>query len=116
MTTMLPFNPECSTSHLFEITLQNPDKTAQDSEFKFTIYSYIKEEYIIAAIVRAYTKYSFTIANSPYRSPDEASKSDKNVWSINQTIGYLRRLRFIRRSVVRRYKTISWNEVIEEEL
>lgn len=112
MTKMLPYSPEYSTNYYFQVVLKNPDKEAIDKGLLCYIYSYIDDISIVAAIVKSCTKYEFTIR------PAEPHMYERgvNVWSINQACGYLRRLRFIKKSVVKRTRTIEWNEEVEEEL
>ena len=112
MVRMLPFNPEYTTNHYFVVYLKNPDQTGLVKGHCVCIYTYIDDIAIVAAIVRACTKYEFTI--SPTIETQVVNSPDK--WSINQAVHYLRRLRFIKKSVVKKTKTIEWEEEVEEVL
>lgn len=109
---MLPFNPEYTTQHYFIVCLKNPDQTGLVKGHCSVIYTYIDDIAIVAAVVKAYTKYEFTI--SPAIETQVAG--NPNIWSINQAAHYLRRLRFIKKSVVKKTKTIEWEEEVEEVL
>ena len=112
MVKMLPYNTEYSTNYYFVVKLQNPDQTGIVKGHVCVVYSYIDDIAIVSAIVKSCTKYNFTIKPLEGRLVDYAP----NVWSINQAIQYLRRLRFFKKTVVKKTKTIEWNEEIEEEL
>lgn len=112
MVKMLPYNTEYSTNYYFVVNLQNPDQTGLVKGYACVVYSYIDDIAIVSAIVKSCTKYNFTIKPLEGRLVDHAP----NVWSINQAIQYLRRLRFTKKTVVKKTKIIEWNEEIEEEL
>ena len=110
MVKFLPFeNGVHNEYYSFAVTLHNP---CGDEDFKCVIYSYVEDIAIVAAIVEASTKYKFTIADK-----DAATYLHyRNEWSINQACQYLKRLRFYKKEVVTKTKTITWDEEIETEL
>lgn len=112
MVKLLPYKPEYSTNYYFAVELQNPDQTDLIKGHACVVYSYIDDIAIVAAIVKSCTKYNFTIHPVDGKQVYDAP----NLWSINQAVQYLRRLRFFKKTVVKRTKTIEWNEEIEEEL
>lgn len=112
MMKLLPYSPEYTTNYYFAVELQNPDQTGITKGYFCVIYSYIDDIAIVSAIVKSCTKYDFTIKPTSNISPKDSSI----VWSINQAVHYLRRLRFFKKTVVKKTKTIEWNEEIEEEL
>lgn len=112
MVKMLPYKPEYSTNYYFAVELRNPNQDGLVKGHFCVIYSYIDDIAIVSAIVKSCTKYDFTIKPISDRLSDGAP----NVWSINQAIQYLRRLRFFKKTVVKKTKIIEWNEEIEEEL
>ena len=112
MVKLLPYNPEYSTNYYFAVELQNPEQTDLVKSHICVVYSYIDDIAIIAAIVKSCTKYNFII----HPVDGTQVKCAPNLWSINQTAQYLRRLRFFKKTIVKKTKTIEWNEEIEEEL
>lgn len=115
MIKLLPWKSEYCTVYSFLVTLNNPDKTDINTGYLFIVSSYIDDPEIISAIIKKYTKYEFTIKFRP-----ECLKSDKshrlNEMSLNETIGFLRRFRFIKKTTVIKQKVIEYRETIEEEL
>lgn len=109
MKKILPFKAEYSTNHYYVIKFTDPEN---NKTVNYVLYSYIDDIGVIASIVAHSTKYSFEIEYKGTEGPS----NNIDTMSINQAVSFFRRLRFIRKVTVKKYKVVEWNEIIEEEL
>lgn len=114
MVKFIPFEDGVhNKNHFFTVNIVNPDADNSFVKgFACVIYSYVDDIAVISELVRSCTKYKFTIS----KSTQDCHSDYKNEWSINQACQYLKRLRFYKKEVVTKTKTITWDEEIETEL
>lgn len=115
MTKFLPFEDGVhNKKHFFSVNIVNPDAdNSLVKGFACVIYSYVDNIAIISEIVKSCTKYDFTISEI---AEDWWLPCYKNEWSINQACQFLKRLRFYKKEIVTKTKTITWDEEVETEL
>lgn len=107
MKKILTFSEEFSTNHYYVIRFVDPEN---NQRVNYCVYSYISDSSVMATIVEHATKYSFEIEYKGTEIPSVMAMS------LNQAISFFRRLRFVRKTSVKRQRVIEWNEIVEEEL
>lgn len=100
-----------NATYKFVVKVLNPKN--ENECFIFTTCSYVKNAYTLAAICKENTKYPVVIST-------DASNVYTNTQfiglSINQLIGYLRRVSFYEVKKINKVKVIQYTEEIEEEI
>lgn len=102
---------ESDATYKFTVKVLNPKD--ENEYFTFIMYSYVREASTVAAICKENTKYPIIVSEgvaSGYICPAFTDLS------INQLIGYLRRVSFYEVKKVHKAKVIRWIEEIEEEI
>jgi acyl-ACP thioesterase len=110
MVKILNFSEEFSTNHYYVVRFVDPDT---NQEVNYCVYSYISDTSVMATVITHATKYSFEIE---YKGTKIPSKDVHMGMSLNQAISFFRRLRFVRKTTVKKQRVIEWNEIVEEEL
>lgn len=98
-------------AYKFTVKVLNPKD--ENEYFMFTMFSYVKEASTLAAICKENTKYPVVIIEGIAEGYLPTTFIDL---SINQLIGYLRRVSFYEVKKVHKAKVVRWIEEIAEEI
>jgi hypothetical protein len=102
---------ESNKAYNFTVKVLNPKD--EKEFFMFTMFSYVRESATLAAICKENTKYPIVISEGIAEGFIPAAFIGL---SINQLIGYLRRVSFYEVKKIHKTKVIKWTEEIVEEL